>query len=119
MPGSEGELEPPGRLLGEPRSRLLGDVRRMIVQDQVKRRIDWIGPIEELEELDELAAAVTIPDQGVNLAGQQIDAGQQTDRAMALVFMIASKGRVNVRFGRQVRRRRCDRLDARLLVVGD
>jgi hypothetical protein len=41
----------------------------------VNRRIGWVGPIEELEELDELAAAVTIPDQGMNLASQQIDAG--------------------------------------------
>jgi len=37
-----------------------------------------------------LGAAMAIPDQGVNITGQQIDAGQQTDRAVTFVFMIAS-----------------------------
>ncbi len=45
-----------------------------------------IGGVEDLEELDEFAAAVAVPGEGVNLAGEQIDAGQQTDRAVALVF---------------------------------
>jgi hypothetical protein len=36
-----------------------------------------IGGIEKLEEFDELAAAVAIFDQGVNLTGEQIYAGQQ------------------------------------------
>ena len=38
-----------------------------------------------------LGAAMAIPDQGVNLTGQQIDAGQQADRAVTLVFMIAAR----------------------------
>ena len=76
----EGELEAAGRLFGEPSLGFLGDVGGMIVEDQLDRRVGWIGLIEKLEELDELAAAVTILDQGVNLAGEKIDAGQLGQR---------------------------------------
>ena len=100
-------------------SRLLGDMRGMIVEDQLDRGVGRIGRVEELEELDELAAAVAILDQGVNLAGQQVDAGQQADRAVALVFMIARERRMHAGLRRQIRCRRCNRLDARLLVIGD
>src|SRR5215467_150231 len=84
MLGREGELEAAGRLIGEPSSRLLGDVRRMIIKDQVDRRMGWIGRVEKLEKLDELTAAMAILDRGVNLTGQQIDAGHQGDRAWRL-----------------------------------
>src|SRR5271169_1011064 len=94
MLGSKSELEPAGRLLGEPGSRLPGDMRRMIVEDQVDRRMRRVGRVDELEELDKLTAAVPILHQGMHLAGQQVDAGQQGDRAVALVFMLASEGRV-------------------------
>ena len=117
--GSEGELEPAPGLIGEPSSRLPGDMRGMIVEDQVDRRVGWVGGIEDLQELDELAAAVTVLDQGVNLAGHQIEASQQGHCAVALVFVVAGKGRVHAGLGRQIGCRRCDRLDTRLLVVGD
>src|SRR5215216_8059137 len=89
---SEGELEPAGGLIGEPSSRLLGDVRGMIVEDQVDGRAGWVGRVEELQELDELAAAVAILDQSVDLAGQQVDARQQADCAVALVFVVSGEG---------------------------
>ena len=76
----------------------------MIVEDQLDRRMGRIGGVEKLEELDEFAAAVAILDQGVNLAGQQVDTGQQADRAVALVFMIAREGRMPAGLGRQVGR---------------
>jgi hypothetical protein len=38
---------------------------------------------------------------------------------VALVFMIAGESRVHARLGGQIRGRRCDRLNARLLVIGD
>ena len=57
-----------------------GDVRGMIVEDQVDRRVGRVCGVEQLEEVDELAAAMTILDQGVNLAGQQVDAGHQASR---------------------------------------
>ena len=91
----------------------------MIVEDQLDRGAGRIGGIEKLEEFDELAAAVAIFDKRVDLAGEQIDPGQQTERAMTFVLMIAREGRMNARHGRQIRRRRGDGLDSRLLVVGD
>ena len=62
---------------------------------------------------------MAVLDQGVDLAGDEIDAGEQADRAVALVFVIAGEARVRAGLGRQVRGRRRDRLDAGLLVVGD
>src|SRR6516164_688963 len=78
-----------------------------------------IGSIDELEEFDEFATAMAVLDQGVNLAGEQIDTGQQTDRAIALVLMIAREGRMFAGLRRQVRGGRSERLNARLLVIGD
>src|SRR5215831_15048768 len=66
----EGEFEAAGGLIGEPGSGLLGDVGGVIVEDQLDRRMGRIGGIEKLEEFDELAAAMAILDQGVNLAGE-------------------------------------------------
>jgi hypothetical protein len=51
--------------------------------------VSWIGGIEKLEKFDELAAAMTVPDEGVNLTGEQINTGQQTDSVMAFIFVIA------------------------------
>ena len=65
--GREGELEAAGRLLGEPSFGLFGDVCRMIVEDQLDRRVSRISGIEELEEFDEFAAAVAVLDEGVTL----------------------------------------------------
>jgi hypothetical protein len=61
----------------------------MVVQDQLDRRAGWVSGIEKFEEFDELAAAMTLLDQGMNLPSDQIDPGQQAERAMAPVFMIA------------------------------
>src|SRR5208337_654229 len=77
--GREDEFEAPGRLLGEPSLGLLGDVRGMIVEDQLNRRVGRIGGVEELEEFNEFAAAVAVLDESVDLAGEQIDAGEQAD----------------------------------------
>ena len=101
MFGCEGELKSAGGLLGQPSSGFPRDMRGMIVEDQMDCRVGRVGRIEELEELDELAAAVAIFHQGVNLAGQQVDTGQQADRAVALVFVVAREGRMNAGFGRQ------------------
>jgi hypothetical protein len=66
----------------------------MIVENQLDRRMGRVGGIEKLEEFDELMAAMAILDQSVNLTGEQIDAGQQADRAITLIFMIAREGRM-------------------------
>jgi hypothetical protein len=54
----------------------------------------------ELEELDELAAAVAILDQSVNLPGQQIDTGQQANSAVALVLKLTRESRMHAGHGR-------------------
>src|SRR6202165_5855273 len=87
--GREGELEAALGLIGEPGFRLFGDVGGMIVEDQLDRRMGRIGLVEKLEEFDELAAAVTVLDQGMDLAGDEIDACQKADGALAVVFVIA------------------------------
>jgi hypothetical protein len=43
---------------------------------------------------------MAILDQSVNLTGEQIDAGQQADRAITLIFMIAREGRMDTGLGR-------------------
>ena len=73
----------------------------MIVEDQLDRRARRIGGIEKLEEFDEFPAAMAILDQRMDLAGDEVDAGQQADRAVALIFMLTCEGRMGARFGWQ------------------
>ena len=47
----------------------------MIVEDQLDCRMGRIGGVEKPEKFDEFAAAVAVLDEGVNLAGEQVDAG--------------------------------------------
>src|SRR5215831_4736451 len=103
--GREGEFEATGGLIGEPSLGLFGDVRGMIVEDQLDRRMGRIGGVEKLEKFDEFATAVAVMDEGVNLTGQQIDAGHQSDRAVALVLVIAHESRMPAGIGGQVRGR--------------
>jgi hypothetical protein len=95
------------------------DVRGMIVEDQLDRGAGRIGGIKQLEEFDELTAAVAISTQRMDLSAEQINPGQQAERAMAFVLMIPREGGMHARHWRQIRRRGRDRLDARLLVKGD
>src|SRR6516162_10187972 len=107
----EDEFEAASKLVGEPGLGFLGDVCGMIVEDQLDRRMGRIGGINEFEEFDEFAAAMAVRDQGVNLAGEQIDAGQQTDCAIALVLVIAREARMFAGLWRQVRSGRSERLN--------
>jgi len=52
-----------------------------------------------VEKFDEFAAAMAILDQGVDLAGDEIYAGQQADRAVALIFVLACEGACTPRSG--------------------
>src|SRR5712691_1771851 len=106
----EGELEAARRSSSEPCIRLFGDVGGMIVEDQADRGVRRIGGVDQLEKVDELAAAMAVLDQGMDFAGDEIDPGQQADRAVALVFKLAGDGRVHARLWRQVRGGRCNRL---------
>lgn len=115
--GREGELEA-ARSGGEPCIRLFGYVGGMIVEDQTDGRVRRIGGIDQLEKVDELAASVAVHDQSVDFSGDEIDAGQQADRAVALVFELTRDGRVHAGIGWQVGGRGCDGLNAGLLVIG-
>src|SRR5215471_7343465 len=115
----EGELEPASGSSDEPRSGFSRDVRGMIVENQLDGSGGRIGGIEKFEEFDELSAAVAISDQGVNFPGEQINPGQQAERAMTLILMITRERRVDAGFGRQIGRGRCDGLDAWFFVIGD
>src|SRR5215475_8576679 len=117
MRGCEGELEAADRLLCEPGVGLFRDVRGMIVEDQLDRGVSWVGGIQNLEKFDEFTAAMTVPDERVNLSGEQINTGQQTNSAMAFVFVIACEGRMHAGLGWQVRRRIGDRLNAWLFII--
>ena len=83
MDGRESELEAAGRSSGEPASGLLRYMSGMIVENQLNRGAGRIGGIKEPEEFDELAAAVAVSDQGMNLPGEQIDPSQQADEGVA------------------------------------
>jgi len=91
----------------------------MIVEDQLDRCVGRIGGVEKLEEFDEFAAAMAILDQRMDLAGDEVDAGQQADRAVTFIFMLTCEGRMHAGLGRQVGGGRCDGLYAGLLVVGN
>src|SRR5947207_15857782 len=91
----------------------------MIVEDQLDRGPGRIGGVELLEEFNELAAAMAVFDKSMDFAGQQIDTSQQTERAMAPVFMIPGEGRMDAGFGRQIGSRRRDGLNAGLFIARD
>ena len=101
--GSEDETEAALSLVGEPASGFLGDMRGVIVEDQRDRGARWIGRVEAFEKRDELARAMAILDAGVNLAGQQIDAGEQADRPVADIFVITPEAGMATGRRRQVR----------------
>ena len=117
--GREGKVEAAYRSGVEPGSGFPRNVRGMIVEDQLDRGANRIGGIEQLEEFDELTAAVAISNQRVDLSAEQINPGQQAERAMAFILMIPREGRMHSRHWRQIRRRGRDGLDPRLLVIGD
>ena len=86
MLGREGKVEAAWRPEWRARARVSLEMScGMIVEDQLDRGAGRIGGIEKLEECDELAAAVALPDEREDLAGEQIDPGQlEAERAMAL-----------------------------------
>ena len=50
----------------------------MVVEDQADRGVRRIGGVDQLEKVDELAAAVAVGDQGMNFAGESIPASKLT-----------------------------------------
>jgi hypothetical protein len=55
--------------------------------------------------------------QSMDPAGDEINAGQQADRAVALIFLLACESRIHTGLGRQVRSNRFNGLDVRFLIL--
>src|SRR5229473_2196648 len=89
MLGREGKLEASRRSSVEPGSCFSRYVRGMIIEDQLDRGAGRISGVETLEEFDELPAAVAVSDERMDLPGKQVDSGQQAQRAMTFVFVVA------------------------------
>jgi hypothetical protein len=62
-----------GAASGDPSSGFSRYVRGMIVKNQFDGGAGRIGGTKKLEEFDELSTAVAVSDQGMNLAGEQIN----------------------------------------------
>ena len=91
----------------------------MIVENKLDGSGGRVCAIKELQEFNELSAAVTISDQGMNLSGKQINPSQQAERTVPFVLMITCESRVHAGVGRQIGRGRCDGLDAGFLIIRD
>jgi hypothetical protein len=98
---------------------LLRDLLRVIVEDQPNGGVRRIGGIKLLEEGDELAQAVSIFDTACTRPASRSIPGQQTENAVALVFVVARECHVRSGLRRQIGCRVTNGLDARLLVIGD
>src|SRR5215813_4151535 len=56
----------------------------MVVEDELDRGVGGVSGIEEFEKFNEFAAAVTFPDEGVDVASEQTDPGHQGQGAVTL-----------------------------------
>src|SRR5258708_39756089 len=88
MLGRESEGKAPNGLSGKPSRGLLRGMGGMVVQNDFNCGVGRVGFVEDLQELDELPAAVALFDKGVDFTGQQIDACHQGQSAVALVLVI-------------------------------
>ena len=98
----EHEAETPLPLGGDPGLGLFGYMCGVIVEDQLDCGIRRIGGIKPLEEANELTRPMAILDASMHFACEQIDPGEQAQRAVALVFVVASEARVRPRMRRKV-----------------
>jgi len=73
----EDEGEAAFGLCREPRLGFFGDVGGMVVEDQLDRRRSRIACIEKLQKFDELARAVALLDERMDLTRREIDPGKQ------------------------------------------
>src|ERR1700760_801605 len=96
MLGREGEREASRRSSVEPSSCFSRYVGGMIIENQLDRGAGRISGVETLEEFDELPAAVAVSDERMDLAGKQVDSGQQAQRAMTFVLVIPREGRAGL-----------------------
>ena len=62
----------------------------MIVQDHPDGCLFGIVTVQGFQMFDELSAAMAVRHHPVNIAGEQIDAGQQTQGSKAFILIVAS-----------------------------
>src|SRR5260370_24240685 len=79
-------------LCGKPVRSLARDMGGMVVENDLDRGVGGVSGIEELEKLDEFAAAMAFLDQGMDVTGEQIDPRHRGQGTVALVFVIAHHG---------------------------
>ena len=60
-------------LRSKPARGLARDMGGMVVENDLDRGVGGVGGVEQLETLDEFAAAVAFLDQGMDVTGEQID----------------------------------------------
>ena len=90
MFGGEHKREAAVRLNGQPRLGLPRDVRRVIVQNDLDRSCGRIGSVEDFEELNELATAMAVLDDGMNFKGiPEYDWSWGYPYALALIALSA------------------------------
>src|SRR5580658_370702 len=117
--GSEDELEAPFGSGREPSLGFSRNMRGVIVENDLDRGCRGVSRVEQTKEFDELATAMAISDQGIDLPGEQVDAGHQSDRCVPLGRVIATDRRIGAGNRRPIGGRRADRLDAWFRVVRD
>src|SRR5438132_14043634 len=104
MRWGEREGKAPDRLRGEPGRGLARDMGGMVIENDLDRGVGGVGTVEELEKLDEFAAAVALLDQGMDVTGEQIDPRHQGQGAVALIFMFPHHGRDGAGLVTEIRR---------------
>lgn len=116
--GNENEVKPLWPCCEVP-LRFPRDMRRMVVQNQAQGLRGRISSVKLRQELDEVAAFVRIVHDLGHLTGVQIEAGQQRYRAKSLIFVVPEMAGVCSGRWRPVGSRHSQRLNSRLLVVGN
>src|SRR6201981_18975 len=106
-------------LRSKPARGLARDMGGMVVENDLDRGVGGGGGVEQLEKLDEFAAAVAFLDQGMDVTGEQIDPRHQGQGAVALILVIPHHGRAGAGKWRAIRRSGADRLDPWFLVIRD
>ena len=86
---------------------LAGNVRGVIVEDNADDGVGRIVTMQALQQGDELAATMSRLDIGDDFAAVQIQRGENRQRAVAHVFVVARQRRLLPRYRRQVRKRWC------------
>ena len=95
-----------------------GDVNKIAPGDVIRREYEAEPPIR-LHGESRFRFPTAVLDGGMHLAREQVESGEQTQRAVTLAFVIAREGRLRPWLRRQVRRGVAECLDTRLLVIGD